>query len=205
MFATGWTVRESNPDGGEVLGWTVRGSNPDWERFSAPFQTGPEDHPAFHKMGTRSFLGVKRPGRGFDHPLLSSAEVKERVELCLYSPSGPSWPVLGELYLYLYGGVCTQRFIVVDAQVRSAKQEALQNCAVYRSRSLQHKCDLLSTGDKIRSVILQHNTKLCGRCKKTSFTFERHFQMDIDVFQRDFADKDGYVSGYKLTIEDVRT
>jgi hypothetical protein len=25
----------------------------------------------------------------------SSGEVKERVELYLYSPSGPSWPVLG--------------------------------------------------------------------------------------------------------------
>jgi hypothetical protein len=40
------------------------------------------------------FLGVKRPGRGVNHPTPSSAEVKERVELYLYSPSGPSWPVL---------------------------------------------------------------------------------------------------------------
>ena len=39
--------------------------------------------------------GVKRPGRGADHPPASSAEVKERVELYLYSNSGPSWPVLG--------------------------------------------------------------------------------------------------------------
>jgi len=45
-------------------------------------------------MGTGSFPGVKRPGRGVDHPPPSSAEVKERVELYLYSPSGPSWPVL---------------------------------------------------------------------------------------------------------------
>jgi hypothetical protein len=29
------------------------------------------------------------------HPHPSSAEVKERVELYLCSPSGPSWPVLG--------------------------------------------------------------------------------------------------------------
>jgi len=41
------------------------------------------------------FPGVKRPGRGVDHPLPSSAEIKERVELYHYSPSGPSWPVLG--------------------------------------------------------------------------------------------------------------
>ena len=41
------------------------------------------------------FRGVKRPGRGADHPPPSSAEVKKRVELYLYSPSGPSWPVTG--------------------------------------------------------------------------------------------------------------
>ena len=42
-----------------------------------------------------TFPGVKRPGRGVDHPHQSSAKVKERVELYLYSPSGSSWPVLG--------------------------------------------------------------------------------------------------------------
>ena len=41
------------------------------------------------------FPGVKRPGRDVDHPPASSAEVKERVELYLYSTSGPSWPLLG--------------------------------------------------------------------------------------------------------------
>jgi len=41
-------------------------------------------------MGTGSFKGVKRPGRDVDHSTLSSAEVKKRVELYLYSPSGPS-------------------------------------------------------------------------------------------------------------------
>ena len=45
-------------------------------------------------MGTGSFLGVKRPGHGVDHPPPSSAEVKERIELYLYSPSGPLWTVL---------------------------------------------------------------------------------------------------------------
>jgi len=43
-----------------------------------------------------SFPTVKRPGRGVDHPLPSSAEVKERVDLYTSTPpSGPSWPVLG--------------------------------------------------------------------------------------------------------------
>ena len=38
-----------------------------------------------------SLPGVKRPGRGVNHPPPSSAEVKERVELYLYSPTGPWW------------------------------------------------------------------------------------------------------------------
>ena len=38
---------------------------------------------------------VERPGRGFDHPSSSSAEVKERVDVFLYSTCGPSWPVVG--------------------------------------------------------------------------------------------------------------
>jgi hypothetical protein len=35
-------------------------------------------------MGTGSFLGVKWPGHGVDHPPQSSVEVKERVALYLY-------------------------------------------------------------------------------------------------------------------------
>jgi len=64
-------------------------------RFSAPFQTCPGGHPASYTMGTGSFPGVKRPGGGVDHPPPSSADVKERVGLYLYSPTGPSWSVIG--------------------------------------------------------------------------------------------------------------
>jgi hypothetical protein len=38
------------------------------------------------------------------HPT-SRAEVKERVELYLYYPPGPSWSVIGNLYLYLLGTI----------------------------------------------------------------------------------------------------
>jgi len=64
-------------------------------KFYAPIQTGPGAHPASYTMGTRSFLGVKRWGRGVDHPPPSSAKVEGRLELYIYSPSGPSWLVLG--------------------------------------------------------------------------------------------------------------
>jgi len=42
-----------------------------------------------------SFLGVKWMGRGVDHLLQPSSEVKERIEPYFYSPSRPSWHVLG--------------------------------------------------------------------------------------------------------------
>jgi len=42
-------------------------------------------------MSIGSLPGVKQPGCGVDHPPPSIAEVKERVELYLYSPSGTSW------------------------------------------------------------------------------------------------------------------
>ena len=42
-----------------------------------------------------SLPGVKRPRRGLTHPPPSSAEVKERVQLYLYFPTGPSRPVPG--------------------------------------------------------------------------------------------------------------
>jgi hypothetical protein len=45
-------------------------------------------------MGIGFLLEVKRPGCSVDYPPTFIAEVKEKVELYLYSPSGPSLPVL---------------------------------------------------------------------------------------------------------------
>jgi len=66
-----------------------------WKGYSAPVQASPGVHPAFYTMDTGSFPEVKQPGRVVDHPSPFSAEVKERVELYLYSPFESSWPVLG--------------------------------------------------------------------------------------------------------------
>jgi hypothetical protein len=76
-----WTVGGSNPVVGEILR-----TLPDrpWDPFNL-----------LYTMGTVSFPGLKRPGRGVDHPPASSAEVEGRVELHVYSLSGPSWPVIG--------------------------------------------------------------------------------------------------------------
>ena len=70
-------------------------------RFYASVQTGPGAHPATRKMGTESRLGIKWPGNGIDYPPSSSTEGKQRLELYVYSPSAPSWPALGELYLQI--------------------------------------------------------------------------------------------------------
>jgi hypothetical protein len=65
-------------------------------RLSAPVHTGSGAHPTSYTKGTGCFPRVKRSGRGVDHPPPHlSVEVKERVELYLYSTSGSSWPVVG--------------------------------------------------------------------------------------------------------------
>ena len=80
--ATGWTVRGSNPGGDEVF------------RTPPDRPWGPPSLLLYNGYQV-SFPGVKRPGCGVGHPPTSSAEVKGRVELYLYSPCGPSWPVIG--------------------------------------------------------------------------------------------------------------
>jgi hypothetical protein len=69
--------RASNPVGAESFC-----TRPDWS-------WGP---PSLLKMSTWSFPGTKLPGRGFNRIIPSTAEVKESVELCPYTPS---WQVVG--------------------------------------------------------------------------------------------------------------
>ena len=67
-------------------------------RLSAPIQTGPGTHPAPCTRGSGSLSGKKgvmKSGLGVVHPFPSSAEIKERLELQLYSPSGSSQPGMG--------------------------------------------------------------------------------------------------------------
>jgi hypothetical protein len=55
-------------------------------------------------VGTGSFLGVERPGRGVNHSPASTEKAKERVkkrvELYFYFPSGLLGLFWGELYFY---------------------------------------------------------------------------------------------------------
>jgi hypothetical protein len=70
-------------------------------RFTHISPDRPWGPPASCKMGTGSLPLLEREGRGVDHPSSSSAGVKERVELYLYFPAGPSWPVLGRTFQLL--------------------------------------------------------------------------------------------------------
>jgi hypothetical protein len=62
------------------------------------FRTRPDrpwGPPSFLHNGYRVFPGCKAAGAWGWPPTPFSAEVKEILDLYLYSPSGPSWPVLG--------------------------------------------------------------------------------------------------------------
>jgi hypothetical protein len=64
-------------------------------RFFAHVQTGPGAHPPSCTMGTGSFPGIKRPGRGADHPPPSSVEVENEWSYTSKPPLGTSSPVIG--------------------------------------------------------------------------------------------------------------
>ena len=73
------------------MGWMAWGSNTGVGKiFRSLFHAGPWAHSASSTVGSRSLPGVMRPVQGVNHPPPSGAEVKERVDLYLYSPSGSS-------------------------------------------------------------------------------------------------------------------
>jgi len=77
----GGTVWGSNPGGSEVL--RTRRDRP-WGLSSLVYNGY-----------WVSFPGLKRPRHDVDQSPLPSSEVKKKVELYLFSPSGPSLPVVG--------------------------------------------------------------------------------------------------------------
>jgi hypothetical protein len=85
-----------------AMGCMVWGSNPVGARTSAPVQIGPGSHPASYTMRTGWLPEVNRPVRGIDHSPLQSVEVKGKLKLYVYSPSGPSWPFLRWILLHVF-------------------------------------------------------------------------------------------------------
>ena len=69
-----------------------------WER-DLPHPSRPAPGPTKPPVVPGLFLGVKRLGRGVDHPSPSSTEVKDCVDIYLYSPLGFHGLFWGDLYL----------------------------------------------------------------------------------------------------------
>jgi hypothetical protein len=83
----------------------VWGSNPSGGKIFRTCPDSPWGPPSLLYSGYWVFPGGKvQPGRDADPSPLSSAEVKNRVELYLYSPEEPLWPVKGwNLPTYITG------------------------------------------------------------------------------------------------------
>ena len=99
--ATGWTVRGSNPGGGEI------------------FRTCPDqlwDPPSLPNNEYRVFPRSKAAGVWRWPPTPSSAEVKKRVKLYLYSPCGPPWSDVGGPSLLSFSGYFTWSNVCVLAE-----------------------------------------------------------------------------------------
>jgi hypothetical protein len=79
-----------------ATGWTVRGSNPGGGEFSRTCpDRRPWGPPSLLYNGYRVFPGGKAAGAWRWPATPPCAEAKERVEIYLYYPYGPSWSVLG--------------------------------------------------------------------------------------------------------------
>ena len=78
------------------------GSDNSDSRYNYSLRAGRSRH---RILAGAKFFAPVQPGTGAhpdscDHPPPPSSEVKERVEVYVHSPSGPSSPVLNELYLF---------------------------------------------------------------------------------------------------------
>jgi len=91
-LSSGWTVRGCEPGGGGGKTFFFRHPRPD--RLRGPTQLSVPWTPRLFPGGQVAGPG-SGPGRGVDHPPTYSAEVKERIELYLCSPSVPAWHVTG--------------------------------------------------------------------------------------------------------------
>ena len=81
-------------------------------------------------MDTGSLPGVNRPGHGVDLSPPSRAEVKEGVELYLYSPCGPSRSVMGKRIMSLKLLLQLVCFVIVTSFLKCVAAGKRKYCAL---------------------------------------------------------------------------
>jgi hypothetical protein len=90
-------------------GWTVRGSNFGRVKRLSPLLTRPDRHwdpqSLLYSRYRRPFPGIKRPGRGGDHPSTSSTDVQNGY---FYTCTPP---------LYLHGMLQGETYLIHDSLV----------------------------------------------------------------------------------------
>jgi hypothetical protein len=140
------------------------------KRFSAPDQTGPGANPASCTTGTGSFLGVRPPGHGVDHQPPSSGEVKEKAELYLYSPSGPTWLVLGWTFTSSWDSI-VGRVIIPWTEWSGVQIPAVKRFAVFQKgqngSGFYPASNLMGTGGYVpqRVYHTEHSPQLVQRLR----------------------------------------
>ena len=111
-------------------------------RFSSLVHTGPGVHPASYTMGTGFLPGVKRPGRGVDHPPPSSAEDEGRAELYI-------------LPLWAFVACSTVNFTVTD-YISVHKSDAIRSRGSFVTREHDVPALLLPRQEQSQSCSYAH-------------------------------------------------
>jgi len=122
------------------MGWNVRGSSPVGSEFSRTHPDRPCGPPSL-LYNLYLFIPWGKAAEAWRWPpTQNSAEVKERVELYLYSPFGPSWPVIEWnvplRYIYLFN----------DA-ISSYTLDKLSLSSITKRRLCAYQADIGRSGD----------------------------------------------------------
>ena len=150
--------------------WMVRGSNPGGDEIFRSRRDRPWAPPSLLHNAYRVFPGGKAAGLGVDHPLTYSAGVKERVELCLYSPSGSSRPLLGRTFI-----------LTLPLALREGETFSHQFVWLLGAYRLPNSSEL--------NIYLEEST-LCN-CRKSCNTFSETFiQQSYDTLIQTYEGRD---------------